>query len=418
MDMPDLCIDRVNKKDEIHLTDQRANVCTLSLKHTPGHVNCPVCERLNTGALHVITAEVRFTEAARIWLEFCSLPAPTGDMSARYIKENTEVSYKQYCESLALFFSDMPLNTIRIEHLRGYQQCRISGTDPFVRYRRPQDKKERKVGSITFPPLGKTPCPVAPKKVNQELSILRRIMLQGDAWTPELGKLYRPLMEEESEAQRALEPEEQALWMATSQSKEDWLTVHWYSQLGIGATLSTNELQHLRVGDINLNIRTLAVAGKGVKCKGRKRTIALVTAEDVWAAEQLLERGKKLGSTQPQHYVFPFRERPNTFNPTMPMSSSGMKRDWQEVREATGLLWFRPYDLRHTGGTRLAEEGWRPAQIKSRMGHITDAMNDHYTHITEAAQRREYERVQPLKFAPRSERYVDYRHAEYRRRVV
>lgn len=397
----DLSVDDVKEKGIIDFSRKQESIHSPPQQHTPGHHECPVCEQSRTGALHVITAEMFFTEAARIWLDFCTLPAPTEDMVALYITENTEVSYRQYCESLALFFGEMRLDKIDIGNLRGYQRARLAGAEPFIRYRRPQDAKDKVIGKMRIPAVGKTPCPVKAKKVNQELAMLRRILIHADTWGA-LEKQYRPLKEEDSEAQRALEPEQQELWMRTSQSKEDWLTTHWYSQLGIGATLSTNELRYLRIGDVNLNYQTVAVAGKGVKCKGRKRTIALLTAEDLWAAEKLLERAKSLGASSPQHYLFPFRDRRNNFDARKPMSSSGLKRPWQEIREATGLLWLRPYDLRHTGGTRLAEEGWRPAQMKARMGHITDQMMEHYTHISEAAQRREYARVTPMKFGPRA----------------
>jgi integrase len=333
-----------------------------------------------------------FTEAAPVWLNSCTLPVETGTVGGRYIKSNTEVSYRQYCESLALFFGRMPLGRIHEGNLREFQRLRLAGAEPFIRRRRPHEEPG--------------PCPVKPKKANQELALLRRIMQEGGAWNSGLELWWKRhrLVEEEPEQQRALEPEEQELWLRTAASRARWQLVHWYSILGIGCTLGTNELQYQRVGDINLWHRTIAVAGKGVKCRGRKRVIALLTAEELWAAEKLLERARECGSKDPQDYVMPWRNKKYDWDPKKPMSTSGVKREWQEVREATGLLWFRQYDLRHTGGTRLAEQGWRTPQIKARMGHITDQMSEHYTHISESAQRREYERVRSQKFGPGSVR--------------
>lgn len=352
----------------------------------------------------MITAEMFFTEAKEAWLATCTL-TPAAAVAGRYIKETTETSYRQYCESLALFFGDMPLGKIHCGNLREFQRARLSGAEPFVRYRRPQDAKPRVVKGTTLPPKGKAPCPAKPKKVNQELAVLRRIMIQGSAWTPELETQYRPLLEEESEQQRALEPDEQELWLKTAASRERWQVVYWYTLLAIGCTLSTNELRYLRVGDVNLLHRTITITGKGVKCRGRRRVIALLTAEEMWAAEKLLERAKtECGCKDPQDYVLPFRNRKYAWNPKKPMSTSGIKREWQEVREASELRWFRQYDCRHTGGTNLALLGWRPAQIKARMGHITDQMNEHYTHISEAAQHREHSRVAFERMGPRPER--------------
>lgn len=380
-----------------------------ALLHTVNHISCQACERESSGAPSVITAETPFLNAASAWLDQCTSPSNPGTVSGRYIKENTEVSYRQYCESLALFFATMPLGTIRPENMRGYQRARLAGADPFIRRRRPHEEP--------------APSPVKAKKVNQELAILRRIMIEGGAWTEELARQYRRLLEDDEDdtPQRALEPDEQELWLRTAASKEEWQIVHWYSLLGIGQTLGTNELQWMRVGDVNLFHQATAVAGKGVKGPGRKRSISILTAEALWAAEQLLERAKQCGSTSPQHYLLPFRILPYTryeWDPTRPMSTSGIKREWQEVRVATGLLFFRQYDLRHTGGTNLAREGWRPEMIRARMGHLTEKMRQHYTHISDAAQRREHERVTTLRFAPRKFEPRAERQIGFERRVV
>jgi hypothetical protein len=41
----------------------------------------------------------------------------------------------------------------------------------------------------------------------------------------------------------------------------------------------------------------------------------------------------------------------------------------------------------------MAEEGIRIAVIMKRAGHVSARMSDHYTHISEQAERREFERV-------------------------
>jgi hypothetical protein len=65
------------------------------------------------------------------------------------------------------------------------------------------------------------------------------------------------------------------------------------------------------------------------------------------------------------------------------MCSEGLKTVWQEVREATGLLHFRMYDLRHTTITRMAEAGVPLAVIMSMAGHVSPRMTQYYTHISE-----------------------------------
>jgi hypothetical protein len=68
------------------------------------------------------------------------------------------------------------------------------------------------------------------------------------------------------------------------------------------------------------------------------------------------------------------------------MTESGIKKLWEEVRLASGLREFRPYDTRHTAITRPAEGGVPISTIMKRAGHVSAKMTDHYTHISDASQ--------------------------------
>jgi len=96
------------------------------------------------------------------------------------------------------------------------------------------------------------------------------------------------------------------------------------------------------------------------------------------------------------------------FDPEKPMSESGIKVPWNEVRAQSGLTWFRQYDCRHTAITRLAEEGVPTDIIMARAGHISEKMRRHYTHISQSAQRKWIERAQTIhhtdRFRPQSVR--------------
>jgi len=78
------------------------------------------------------------------------------------------------------------------------------------------------------------------------------------------------------------------------------------------------------------------------------------------------------------------------------MTVSGLKKPWEEVREASKLTWFRQYDCRHTAITRLAEGGTPLATIMKRAGHISPKMTDHYTHISDQSQ------IQSVRFDKRN----------------
>ena len=363
-------------------------VGSAGLEHTPNHLECPACDAARESLDLDLDGDMPFEQASMLWLGMRKADVSPDGVAARRIRATTESSYAQYLRSLNLFFGGVPLGAIHRGNLKEYQRMRLNGLGPFVRRRRPHEEPR--------------PLTVSAKKVNQELATLRQVMQCASVWRRELEVGYKPLVEEESEAQRAMQPEEQELWLHTAQQKERWRVVHWYSLLAIGATLSTNEMRFLRLGDINLYQQTVTVAGAGAKCAARRRTNALLTADQLWAAEKLLERARtECGCSAPQDYVFPFRNRKYSWDPSRPMSTSGIKREWQEVREASGLLWVRQYDLRHTGSTRNAEDNMPDAVRDRRMGHRPNSrMREHYTHVDAAFQRRAYEKMVVRKFPP------------------
>ena len=70
------------------------------------------------------------------------------------------------------------------------------------------------------------------------------------------------------------------------------------------------------------------------------------------------------------------------------MSDTGIYKRWDEVRVAAGLPWLRPYDLRHSAITRLAEKGTPIAVIMAFAGHVSLRMQQHYTQISQMAMRK------------------------------
>ena len=144
----------------------------------------------------------------------------------------------------------------------------------------------------------------------------------------------------------------------------------------------------MQLGDINLHQRLVRIPWPAAKNRFRHRTIPIENPECLWALDRLLARAYDLGSRDPQHYLFPFKfTRSKTSHPHRQMTESGIKKLLQEVSEAADVRWFRPYDCSHTGATRLAEQGTPVQVIMARMGHCSPKMQQHYTHITEQAQR-------------------------------
>lgn len=365
------------------------DVNQTGVAHTPWHVNCPACAGLRSVRAYPLEGQMSFADSAKVWRKSMSECVKGEVLFGRPIRERTRGSYEQYLDSLELFFSVLRLNEIHIGHIRAYQVARVAGAAPFIRKRRPHDEAEKS-------------CPASPKKTNQELGLLRKVLRRAKCWTSELQELYQPLPEHDADVPRAQTPEEQAHWLRVASSEERWLLVYWYCQLAYATTMSPHELRALHMVDINVRQRTVSVPREGAKNIYRQRTLALVEPEAVWSAEQLLRRARDLGALTPFHYLFPFGLGNGEYDATRPMTVSGLKRSWNEVREATGILWFRPADTRHTAITRMAERGVNIATIQSYAGHMNLRTTRHYTHIIEAAQRKELERHRSRRKPPRS----------------
>lgn len=324
--------------------------------------------------LKSISPDLVFADAAELYMKMRSVEATHGAVTARYIKFNTEHSYLQYITSLNLFFGKTKLRDIHWYTIKAYQEARVAGAEPFIRKRRPFEEPG--------------PCKAKASKANQEVRLLKRVMRRANAWTGEDEEFFEELQEDENEIPRALTPEEQRHWLDISRLRERWMVVHWYSLVAFDTTMSTNEMRGLRIGDVNLHQRVVNVPWPAAKNRYRHRTITVDGSDALWALERLIGRAGELGAHESQHYLFPFRDiHGRIYVPDRHMTVHGIRALWEEVRAASELKAFRPYDTRHTAITRLAEAGVPLEVVKAKAGHISDKMSRHYTQVSMSAQR-------------------------------
>ena len=300
-------------------------------------------------------ATFTFERAAEAWLNSRTM---TPGSRARYISPRTLHDLVQYIRALNRKFTDVPLGKIHIGMIREYQRERAETCGP--------------------------------NKINQELGTLLRIMRRGRAWTLELQECYEPLQHEEPDIPRAMTPEEQKRFLDVASSREEWHFVWHYSLLALATSASNCEMRGLRIGDLNLSSRVLHIRREHAKNRYRIRTIPM-HEEAVWAAARLIERAGTLGAVSPYQFLMPFRSAPNHWDLDRPMSNSGIKKAWDQVRKAADLPWLRIHDLRHTAITRMAEAGVPIPVILSMAGHISTRMQQHYTSVSEFAKRRAVE---------------------------
>jgi integrase len=201
---------------------------------------------------------------------------------------------------------------------------------------------------------------------------------------------YRRPLSEVIDVQRALEPDEEAAFLKVLRSRANWHWLHDYTVISLRTCISTQEIRMLKLGDINFQQGTILVKAEGAKTKSRIRTIPLETTDTLDAFFGLVRRAKRFGASADTHYLFPFGadSRRGDLDINRPMTKYGTRSQWREARKEAGVPWLRPYDLRHTAITRMAECGVPIATIMSFAGHISPRMTQHYTAISKQAKRK------------------------------
>ena len=146
-------------------------------------------------------------------------------------------------------------------------------------------------------------------------------------------------------------------------------------------------MRTLRQGDVNLKQQIIAVNRKAGKNKHRRREVPITDGTCLWAIGKLLERSRELAGESPELYVFPARASRGHFNGSFHMGQTGIRKQFEAVRDAAGVPWFQLNGWRHTAITRMAEAGIPIATMMARAGHCSPKMSAHYTHISTQAER-------------------------------
>lgn len=137
---------------------------------------------------------------------------------------------------------------------------------------------------------------------------------------------------------------------------------------------------------------------------GAGRTVIL-TNDAYKAVLRLVDRASLLGSTAPDHFLFPYKIRLGIgYDPTKPMK--GWRTAWRKLTKAAGLPGFRFHDLRHCFITNHAEIGTPLPVVMAQAGHLSKRMTELYRHISnraleEAAERHEQRKAEAMEAAKR-----------------
>lgn len=331
--------------------------------HTFAHIDCPGCRSRSLVRSDEKLAEQFFPAAFETWLA-ARLVGEREETSVKYIAESSEETYREYAWALEKFFGGLRLDEIHDGHLRTYQDDRA--------YCRGAWKKR---------------C--GQNRIHKEVGMLLRILRAAHLWTDDLDDSFDQLPMQMSDVPRAMDPEEQSHWLESCLWDEEWLWVFHYSRLALETCSSTFELRMERLTDMDTRHWTMRVGPAASKNKFRNRTIPLESDEVRESVDYLMRRAFDFGCHRPEHYMLPFGagSRRGDLDVSLPMTKHGIKHTWNKIREKSGIQWLRPYDMRHTAITRMAEKGTPIPTIMAFAGQISPRMQQHYTTISMQAKR-------------------------------
>lgn len=281
-----------------------------------------------------------------------------------FLKERTHESTLGYLEALKRFFGKIRLCDITAGQIREYQIAR--GANSLLLE-----------GTKTAPWTNIAGHSI----INHEISALGQMLKHCKLW-PRIKPYYFPLsIPKWSPRQILSEEDEEELFRIGSEHPEVALA-YWVAAITNNTTAAGCELRGLRLKHIFLrpdDISEVYIPEEAVKNNSRPRKIALNRTAK-WAIEQCYKRALKLGSTNPEHFLFPFRTKRNHHDPTRQASRWFLRNNWNKLRSVTGFKELNPHDLRHQCITKMLENDVNPETVRAIAGHVTSEMMQYYSH--------------------------------------
>jgi integrase len=241
---------------------------------------------------------------------------------------------------------------------------------------------------------GKRVAKVSPRTVNLETKVLRMVLRMARLWA-RIADDFKSLPEAKRGPGRALSPDQEQNLFKVACSKPGWMVAYFAALLAANTTARGGEVKGLRLRDVDLLNKTLTIRRNTTKTDAGARIVPL-NIDAMLACTRLLDRARKLGSVEPEHYLLPaalFRHTKkgdqlkgsSGYDPTKSMQT--WRTAWRALTAAASLPGLRFHDLRHHSITKLAEAGVPDQTLMAIAGHVSREMLEHYSHIRMAAKR-------------------------------
>jgi integrase len=292
-------------------------------------------------------AKLRFREAAELWL----------DSQKQTLRKRTAVGYDYHIRALNVSFGNLRLEDIYIGHVIAHQEAR----------------SQNEGGRWTKP--AKASC------INHEIVVLMQVMKRAQLWRTRIGDEYRPLELPAFEGPKVLNDLEKHRLFHVASQNPDWQLAYCVITITANTGASGCELRNLRFDDVILDRGEPRFVISSATAKNRARgRVAVMNPTAKEAMEKCMERGRKLGSGRPDHYIFPFRTSPKHYDPRRPTTDAWLRHSFKDMTIAAGVPWLTPHCLRHQFVTEMCEKGVAPETIRGLVGHVSDEMMRHYCH--------------------------------------
>ena len=331
--------------------------CNPALDHTRDHIDCPGCKAANkamalTGAE---LADMPFVDAIDAWMLLRRQSAG--------LRERTHEATLGYLNAMARFFGRLRLRDITPGHVRAYQIARLNNS---IRIDGAQERPWDE--------------PVSHSYINHEIATLGLMMKFAALWH-RVKPYYSPLPVPRWSPRDVLTLEQEELLFRELPKHPEAQLAYWVAAITNNTTAAGCELRGLRLKNIFLNdaISEIYIPADSVKNDSRPRKIALNTLAR-WAVAGCLRRAIRLGATDPEHFIFPFRLKRNLYDPTRPASRFFLRKSWAKLQAATGFVNLKPHDLRHQCITSMLENGVAPETVTAIAGHVGAKMLEYYSH--------------------------------------
>ncbi len=327
--------------------------------HTANHINCPACgafdEMVKADLLGM--ANQTFPDAAVVW--------QCVRKNSNALRARTHEGVDEYIVALTKFFDGIVMRSINPGMLRAYQVARKANALAMA------NKIERPWHRVA-----------SHGRINHELNVLAQILRACNEWE-KIGPYYFPLsVPKWSPRQILSEKEEEDLFRSVAGYAEAELA-YCVAAITNNTTASGMELRLLKIENVFLRpageISEIFIPPEACKNDHRPRKIALNNVA-LWAVRKVYQRALKLGSTKPEHYLFPFRSKRGLYDPTQPATRWFLRCSWNHLRDISGFHHLRPHDLRHHAITRMLENGVDGDLVNAISGHVSQKMREFYSH--------------------------------------